>query len=88
VQYWIDRKQVFFLNQIVAAVRIKFRHMLCSFKITLFCTFAVIQILDNIGSLPFISLAIAMKQEYPAVSVSRKLLSRAPPPNASYLTCR
>jgi hypothetical protein len=42
----------------------KFRHMFCrnkkfcSVKITFSCTFAVIQILDNIGSLPFISLAI------------------------------
>jgi hypothetical protein len=33
----------------------------CSVKITFSCTFAVIQILGNIGSLPFISWTISMK---------------------------
>jgi hypothetical protein len=46
---------------------IKFRHMFCwnkkfcSVKIMFSCTFAVIQIFDNIASLPLISWAISMK---------------------------
>jgi hypothetical protein len=63
--YWADREKVwFFLNLIFSAVR-NFKSCrnkkFCSVKITFSCTFAVIQILDNIGSIPFISWAISMK---------------------------
>jgi hypothetical protein len=45
--------------QVSAHVLPKLNVLLC--KITFSCTFAVIQILNNIGSLPFISWAISMK---------------------------
>jgi hypothetical protein len=66
--FWVDREKFwFFLNLIFSAVRnFKFRHMFCRkkalwCKITFSCTFAAIQILDNIGSLTVISWAISMK---------------------------
>jgi hypothetical protein len=47
--YWADRENVFKSN------------FFGSEKFQVSCTFAVIQTLDNIGSLPFFSWAISMK---------------------------
>jgi hypothetical protein len=56
--YWADREKVwFFLNLIFSAVR-NFRFRQCFAEIK---SVAVIQILDNIGYLPFIFWAISMK---------------------------
>jgi hypothetical protein len=65
--YWADREKVwFFLNRIFSPVRnFKFGHMFCRNKksCSVKSRFPVhlLQILDNIGSLPFISWAISMK---------------------------